>query len=307
MPKQESRIVIGCGGWSYYPVNRDRLRAYSQIFSMVELNSSYYKLPSLSQVQRWRTSVPSTFLFSLKGHQSITHASSLELSSRKLATLQRLRTLCQILEAPYLVLQFPPSIHPSDHTYKQLTHLLETIDLGPTQICIEVRNPQWQFPPFRTRLINLVHEHHSLLITDLSRDPPIDHQETQYSRIFGHGQFNRWEFTDDELRTLTEKCKKTESHQVTMVFHSIRMYEAAIRTRYFLTQGHFPKTSSSSHKLTHLLQQYVQYPVSKQVLLDQIGWRRTYTEQHNQTHALTLLENLPETRYKNREEILAQI
>jgi uncharacterized protein YecE (DUF72 family) len=304
MSKSPENILIGCGGWGYFPITSNRLHAYSQAFSMVEVNSTFYELPPISQVQRWKQTVPSTFLFSVKGHQSITHVKPLELTPQKLDTIHRLRAICQILESPYLVLQFPMKVSPSDHTLAKITQVLKATDLGETQPVIELRNPRWQDPEFHTPLLENLAANNCLLCTDLSRTPPIKNQESQYSRIFGHGDFNRWEFTDKELQTMVQTCENVTAHQVTMVFHSIRMYEAAIRTRYYRNHRRFPESSLIQQYLPSLLTKFVKYPLSKKELLEQIGWRVTHTAQ-GQTHALTLLKDLPEKTYTNKEQVLS--
>ena len=53
---------VGCGGWSDFGGG---LPAYAHQFDFVEVNTSYYHLPSLSVAHRWRRSVPEGFEFSI--------------------------------------------------------------------------------------------------------------------------------------------------------------------------------------------------------------------------------------------------
>jgi uncharacterized protein YecE (DUF72 family) len=43
-------------------------------FSSVEVNSSFYRLPGVPQVERWREAVPPGFVFSVKASRYVTSA-----------------------------------------------------------------------------------------------------------------------------------------------------------------------------------------------------------------------------------------
>ncbi|MDA4132349.1 MAG: DUF72 domain-containing protein, partial [Thaumarchaeota archaeon] len=59
---------IGCSGWSYkdwvgpfYPADlqpKEYLKFYSQAFDCVEIDSSFYRIPSLSMVSQWKRNTP---------------------------------------------------------------------------------------------------------------------------------------------------------------------------------------------------------------------------------------------------------
>jgi uncharacterized protein YecE (DUF72 family) len=58
---------VGCCGW---PVKREE---YFRHFSLVEIQESFYNLPQLKTVERWRAGAPPDFEFVLKAPQLITH------------------------------------------------------------------------------------------------------------------------------------------------------------------------------------------------------------------------------------------
>ena len=74
---------LGCSGWSYegwkghfYPADLDNrywLSYYSQIFDFVELDSTFYRIPSLFMVNNWNKRTPDNFRFAVKFPKSITH------------------------------------------------------------------------------------------------------------------------------------------------------------------------------------------------------------------------------------------
>jgi uncharacterized protein YecE (DUF72 family) len=81
--KSARRVHIGTSGWSYahwqgafYPQGlpaKEWLSYYARQLSSVEINASFYKLPSLDVLAQWRDSVPSGFVFAVKASRYITH------------------------------------------------------------------------------------------------------------------------------------------------------------------------------------------------------------------------------------------
>lgn len=82
-----STIYIGTSGWAYrhwkgpfYPQplpSKDWLSYYSHHFQTVEINNTFYRLPSADAIERWRTAVPGGFVFSVKASRYITHMKKL--------------------------------------------------------------------------------------------------------------------------------------------------------------------------------------------------------------------------------------
>ena len=74
---------IGCSGWSYdgwkgpfYPNeldNKDWLSYYFQIFDFVEIDSTFYRMPSRFMVNNWSKRTPDNFRFAVKFPKVITH------------------------------------------------------------------------------------------------------------------------------------------------------------------------------------------------------------------------------------------
>lgn len=81
-------IQIGTCGWSYkewtgllYPASAkpgDYLACYAEHFPVVEVDSTFYRVPSIRMVEGWRERTPESFRFSLKVPQVITHEKVLQ-------------------------------------------------------------------------------------------------------------------------------------------------------------------------------------------------------------------------------------
>ena len=76
-------IKIGTAGWDYkdwigpfYPKQLERaqyLTYFSKFFDILEINSTFYNLPTESMVINWKNRVPDNFRFIIKMWQNITH------------------------------------------------------------------------------------------------------------------------------------------------------------------------------------------------------------------------------------------
>jgi len=64
------RVRVGCCG---FPVSRKR---YYESFRVVEVQQTFYKLPSRETLERWRREAPPDFEFTVKAWQVVTHPPS---------------------------------------------------------------------------------------------------------------------------------------------------------------------------------------------------------------------------------------
>jgi hypothetical protein len=85
--ERQPRLWIGTSGWVYphwrevfYPTKLPTakwLSHYTQHFPTVELNNSFYRLPSERAFRGWREKTPQGFLFAVKANRYITHMKKL--------------------------------------------------------------------------------------------------------------------------------------------------------------------------------------------------------------------------------------
>jgi uncharacterized protein YecE (DUF72 family) len=113
-------ILLGTSGWDYpewmgrvYPPHgaSDKLRYFSRLFPIVEVNSTFYHLPPPSVAASWVRRTPAGFRFAAKFPQTITHDLRLvgaeEELRRFLAVLEPIRSAGRFAAA---LLQLPPSL-----------------------------------------------------------------------------------------------------------------------------------------------------------------------------------------------------
>src|SRR4051812_5982365 len=82
------RIHAGTSGFSYkewvgtfYPeeiASDELLPFYAKHFGTVEINNSFYRMPTWNVLERWAGQVPEDFRFTIKANQRITHTKRLK-------------------------------------------------------------------------------------------------------------------------------------------------------------------------------------------------------------------------------------
>lgn len=114
-------IDIGCSGWNYrhwrggvfYPPrcpSRAWLGLYAEVFATVEVNSTFYRLPSAASVARWAAETPPGFTFSVKASRYLTHVRRLRDPGPGLARLlERLQPLTDAAKLGPILWQLPPT------------------------------------------------------------------------------------------------------------------------------------------------------------------------------------------------------
>ncbi len=104
--------------------DKSRLTYYASLFSSIEINSSFYKVPMAATVAKWADSVPENFKFTFKLWRDITHNKGLDFDPENVwLFLQRIDHIQT--KKGCLLIQFPPSLNISAAT--QLENLLEII------------------------------------------------------------------------------------------------------------------------------------------------------------------------------------
>ena len=130
---------------SEYPIEftgASRLTYYASIFSSVEINASFYKLPKMATVENWGKSVPEDFRFTFKVPKVVTHAKDLQFSSEELELFAE--TVDRVGDKKgCLLVQLPPKV--KREMEEELTGLLECLrdNAAGWNIAVEFRHPSW--------------------------------------------------------------------------------------------------------------------------------------------------------------------
>lgn len=141
------RIRVGTSGYLYrhwrgvlYPeglAQRSWLHRYAEVFDTVELNATFYRLPSAESVERWRDAVPPGFVFAVKGSRYLTHL------KRLLDVDEGLRHFHEPIarfgrKLGPILWQLPPQMKPD---LERLDRFLARLPRG--RHAVEFRDPAW--------------------------------------------------------------------------------------------------------------------------------------------------------------------
>ncbi|SNB45779.1 DUF72 domain-containing protein [Geobacter sp. DSM 9736] len=145
-------IEIGCSGFNYkhwrgnfYPEKLPQRRwfeHYCTVFSTVELNVTFYRLPSPETFSKWRNDTPSGFAFAIKGSRFITHIKRLADAEEAVHRyFDAARNLGDKLKV--VLWQLSPGFQLD---LDRFASFLELIAPYPVRHTFEFRHPSWLIP-----------------------------------------------------------------------------------------------------------------------------------------------------------------
>jgi uncharacterized protein YecE (DUF72 family) len=295
-----SRVYIGAGGWAYFQVpGMDSLTAYAKAFDFVEVNSTFYTNPSIKMVRSWRHRVSEDFMFSVRCHKDLTHKYLLSPCKESYEILARSLRICSELKAEILLIQTPPSFNP-DEKIKDIRDLFSSIDLGAIKLAWQIRGHMAK------GTIELMFDLGIIHCTDISEEMPSTDSDILYTRLFGHGEHNIYQFDDTELLDIDTKIRENNPKKAYLSFHGARMYKDAARLKVYQKSGTFPNVTKTTGlaSLSTVLEEDARFPATKSELIEKQGWKVFDLTENEHVRARILLEKLPERRYTSVEEVI---
>jgi uncharacterized protein YecE (DUF72 family) len=212
------RIHIGTSGWSYddwvgsfYPKGtaaRDYLGLYAEQFDVVEVDSTYYRIPAGRMVQGWADRTPVGFRFALKMVKDVTHEKVLADADRGTeAFLNAVAPLgdklaCVLLQFGYFNRKAFSSARPF---FDRLDAFLgEYADRAP--LAVEIRNKNWLTADYFDLL-----GHHGVAaaLVEHSWLPPINHVVEQHDVVTGPFSYVRLIGDRKGIEEITRTWDKT--------------------------------------------------------------------------------------------------
>jgi uncharacterized protein YecE (DUF72 family) len=147
------RVWIGCSGWNYddwrgrlYPPGEPQrrwLELYAERFETVEVNDTFYRLPTKETVAAWASHTPPGFVFSVKASRYLTHVKRLAGVQEGIERFyERLEPMLAAGRLGPVLWQLPEQFHRDD------ARLLEWLEVLPDGLhTIEFRHPSWFVKP----------------------------------------------------------------------------------------------------------------------------------------------------------------
>jgi uncharacterized protein YecE (DUF72 family) len=209
------RTLIGTSGFSYAPWRgsfypekwpTERMLAYyAERLPTVEINNTFYRMPSAEQLQKWAAETPEGFQFALKSPRRITH-------ERKLAdvgdTLTRLHEAAGALGAKVgpILFQLPPFLK---HDLPRLVDFLAHVPAG-MRAAVEFRHASW----FADDVYAALRAKDAALCIAESEDLATPLEATAG---WGYLRLRRQDYGDAELAAWADKLR-AQPWQTTFVF-----------------------------------------------------------------------------------------
>lgn len=219
IPKREGlpKVFLGCTGWNMkewigtaYPAGtkaKDFLKQYVKQFNTIELNTTHYRIPNATTIQKWKMTAPKDFQYCPKIPQTISHSRDLGKSNDNILLFcEMISGLEEHLGCSFM--QLPPYFN-----YTRLPILEDFLKRFPSHIplAIEVRHEDWfENAYYFEQLAQLCETHQvALVITDVAGRRDVLHQrltnQTAMVRFVGNGLHSTdYERADDWVERLKE-------------------------------------------------------------------------------------------------------
>lgn len=297
-----TQYLIGTGGWAYFPC-KPTLKTYSKAFNFVEVNSTFYEYPDFRTTERWRRTVPTDFTFTVRCHQDLTHRIGLKPVDQAYAVFSQMVGICRVLGAPFLHLLTPASYVLNDMEIDQARDFFSTINLKGVRLAWEIRSS------VTPRLITLMRDFGIVHSVDSSKEEPAYKSDVVYTRIFGKGKHNIYQFTDEELGEIDQRIAKAETNKVLVTFHGIRMSGDAARFKKYVETGNFiPVTAFTGiDSAKAVLQEDAEFPSTRAELIEHQGWKVIDLTSDKRVHLSELLSKIPPKAYHSVQEITKEM
>ncbi len=197
------RVYIGTSGWSYkawaarfYPKGvgpKRQFAHYASVFPTVEVNASFYRLPSVEAVAQWDEQAPPGFVYAIKGSRTVTHyfklmpgAKSFDILLERIASLRR--------HLGPILWQLPPRFARNEERLRAFLRVL------PKRMrhAVEFRDESWLRPEIFDLLRRYRVAHVSLSAAWFPRDLTVT-TDFAYVRFHGLEGGTAHDYTRDEL------------------------------------------------------------------------------------------------------------
>ncbi len=205
------KIFVGTSGYGYkewkgifYPEkisSKEMLRFYSKRLSAVEINNTFYHMPTEGVLASWAEQVPDDFVFALKAPQVITHLKRLRNVDDETGYLFRTLSVLERKLGPVLF-QFPGSFRADRMALEDFLALIPDMSCA-----FEFRSPSW----LDVAILDLLRERGcSLCVADTDENPT---NEIINTAPWGYLRMRRSDYTDADLsqwmeRILSQKWKR---------------------------------------------------------------------------------------------------
>jgi uncharacterized protein YecE (DUF72 family) len=192
------RLSIGTSGYSYaawkgkfYPERlpaKQMLGFYAERFPTVEINNTFYRMPTPSVMEAWAAQVPAAFRFAIKAPRRITHERRLANVNEDVARFLDVTSTLAARRGP-LLFQLPPNFQRDDERLGDFLALLP----AKVSVAFEFRHASW----FDAAVYEMLSRHRCALAVTESDEATAT--PVAATADFGYARLRRTEYTDAAL------------------------------------------------------------------------------------------------------------
>jgi len=207
------KVRIGTSGWHYqhwlgvfYPEKTrpsEMFQFYARHFDTVEINNSFYRLPTATTFDNWRESAPRNFCYAVKASRFITHMKKLKDPQSSSAKFFLVADRLNQKLGPILF-QLPPRWKVN---IERLDEFLRTLP-GEHQYTLEIRDETWLIP----EVYEVLRRHNVAFCVHDFADMKVPKEITAdftYLRFHGPTSAKYWgSYSDRALRAWADWIKK---------------------------------------------------------------------------------------------------
>ncbi len=274
--RKSGMIRTGCMGWSYddwvgpfYPQGspqKDFLPLYSLVFDTVEIDSSFYRMPSYEMVAQWKSRTPDDFRFTLKLPRDFTHEGRLLTHPFAVEEFENIAmTLGSKLACVLIML--PPSGR-YEHMFDQLEELLGLLG-SQIRYAVEFRHQSW----FRQEVYRLLSDRNICFVwssNQYAESPPELTTDLVYLRFIGDRKITRF----DRVQRDRTDIMKEWLHRL-----NSRIEEEKVRDAYVFSNNHFagfaPETINTFRRIAGMEERDWRRIMAARQGGQQAEWRQT--------------------------------
>jgi uncharacterized protein YecE (DUF72 family) len=216
---------IGCSGWNYGHWQEDVydgapssrwLELYAKRFDTVEVNATFYRLPTRKAVTGWVERTPTSFVFAVKASRYLTHVKRLrDLGPGIKRFLERIEPLLDSPKLGPLLWQLPPNFQRDDERLAAALAALPRLDHA-----IEFRHDSW----FVEDVYSLLRQHGvALVIADDGKRPQQEHAFTApwaYVRFHRGRRGRRGNYSERELHEWAARIRRWKLERAWLYFNN---------------------------------------------------------------------------------------
>lgn len=218
----------GCSGYHYdgwkrafYPEDlskKEWLPYYAKHFKTVEINNSFYRMPTEKKLKNWHDITPGNFRFTMKGSRYITHRKKLVYDDKVKSGLKNFFDILENLEGKTgcVLWQLPGNLHRNDEKLDRFCSLLSS----DFKNVMEFRHNSW----FTEPVYDILNKHDigycMLSAPEGLPEEVLATSDTGYVRFHGKDNWYDYKYSREELNEWAQKLKKLSARRIYLYFNN---------------------------------------------------------------------------------------